>query len=101
MKIEFKKKCSMQNGNKITNNNWHMIRAKSSEPCVSVRGVTAIDIAILNTGYYYETWHLKKEQEGYIFREISHNGGINGHHESAKAAVWGAIRAHISVFLED
>lgn len=99
--IELKKKYSLQNGNKVTKKNWHKVIAKSYIPCTSNKGWQAIDNSIKETGYYYETWALKKEKEGYIFREINHGGGINGHYETVKEAIFAAIKSYIHVFLDD
>jgi hypothetical protein len=104
--IEFKLKYSLTNGNKLTRKNWHKVVAISSNPCTYVKGVPAIDLAIKNTGVYYEKWVLKYEpktqysEAGYIFREINHNGGINGHHKTYKEAVFYGIKKFISVMIE-
>jgi hypothetical protein len=106
--IEFKRKYSMQNGNKVTKNNWPKVIAISSKPCTNVHGVPAIEAAKV-TGSYFEKWKLVYEQAdsaadmpaGYIFREINHNGGINGRHKTFKEAIWWAIKYnHIRVMLE-
>lgn len=99
--LEIKKRYSLQNGNKITKKNWHKVIAKSYKPYTTSQGWPAIDNAIKETGTYYETWALKKEEDGYIFREINHGGGINGHHKTVKEAIFHAIKSYIAVFLED
>jgi hypothetical protein len=78
----------MQNGNKITKKNWMHVVAKSNKPCTNVLGIPAIEFAKSNEGAYYETWLLKKEAGGYIFREINHNGGISGCYKTPKECVW-------------
>lgn len=110
--IEFKRKYSMQNGNKVTKNNWHKVVATSTKPCTNVLGFPAIESAKLNGGYY-EKWKLVFEKEeqiewfanrpsGYIFREINHNCGINGRHKTFKEAIWWALNQnHIRVYLEE
>lgn len=97
--IQFERKFSMKNGNKVTKKNWHKVIAISSSPCTNVHGVRAIDAAIAKDGVYYEKWELKYEESkgehdrpsGYIFREVNHGGGISGRHKTFKQAIWSAI----------
>lgn len=110
--IQFKKKFSMMNGNKVTKKNWHKVIAVSNRPCKNVLGFPAIEEAKKNGGEYFEKWRLVYEKEktypdgkkstfGYIFREINHGGGINGHHKTPKEAIWWACSNHITVWLEE
>lgn len=104
--IQFEVKYSLKNGNRLTKKNWHKVVAISNRPCTNVKGVPAIDAEIKRSGAYYEKWALKYEPKteynaaGFIFREINHNGGINGHHKTFKEAVFHAIKSYISVMLE-
>jgi hypothetical protein len=107
MKIEFKRKYSMQNGNKVTKKNWMNVYAVAHQPCLHTHGVKAIDAVKARGEQYFERWKLVYEEAdqfskgGYIFREINHNGGINGRHATFKEAIWHAIKHnHISVFLD-
>lgn len=108
--IEFKRKYSLKNGNKINKKNWNNVIAKSSKPCTSVFGVPAIDREKNINGAYYEEWKLVYEKRddkhdrpaGYIFREINHNGGITGRHKTYRQAIFSALGSgHISVYLKD
>lgn len=105
--IEFKKKFSMVNGNKVTKKNWHKVMAKSNEPCTGIHGVPEIELAKQLHGVYYPTYKLVYEKNddqercGYIFREIYAGTGINGHHKTFKEAIWWALSPRISVFIED
>lgn len=105
--IEFKQKYSLQNGNKVTKKNWGKVFAYSERPCTNVLGVPAIEAAKFIAGNYFEKWKLvyedtDPERTGYIFREINHNGGINGMHKTPKQAIWGALtHNHIKVCLEE
>lgn len=104
--IQFHRKHSLANGNKLTKKNWHKVIAKKSEPCTTVHGFAEIDRQIKANGAYYEQWKLVYENErpentGFIFREINHNGGINGHHQTAKLAVWWAMSNRVHVYLEE
>jgi len=95
----------MKNGNKVTKKNWQNVIAISDKLCTNVGGVPAIDAAKASGGYY-EKWKLVfenhgPERTGYIFREINHDGGINGHHDNFKQAIWNAIRNNIHVYLEE
>jgi hypothetical protein len=105
MEVEFKRKYSLVNGNKINKKNWHKVYAVSSVPCTNVKGVPEIDRQIQQNGAYYEKWELvfkpaKGEfPEGYIFREINHHGGINGRHKTYRQAIFAAISNRIKVYL--
>lgn len=105
--IEFRKKYSMQNGNKLTKKNWQHVYAVSSEPCTNILGVPAIEAAKAAEGAYFMKWNLVFEKAtpeskgGYIFREINCNCGINGHHKTAKEAVWHAMHGNrIRIFIQ-
>lgn len=105
--IEFKRKYSLQNGNKINKKNWQKVIAKSNKPCTGVHGVMAIDQAIKEKGEYFEQWKLVYEENaapertGYIFREINHNGGICGMWPTYRQAIFHALNSHIQIFLTD
>jgi hypothetical protein len=104
-KIVFKKKFAMVNGNKLTKKNWMKVVAVSNKPCTGVH-MKVIEAAIEKNGAYFEKWKLVYEKgdewnTGYIFREINHNGGICGHHSTAKKAVWSAISSRITVYIEE
>ena len=105
--IKFERNFSMKNGNKITKKNWHKVVAVSTEPCTNVHGVKEIDRQIKENGVYFEKWALRYEEangifeSGFIFREINHDGGINGRHKTAKEAIWHAIKSYIIVGLEE
>lgn len=110
--IEFKRKYSMQNGNKVTKKNWHKVVAVSLRPDFSHHGYPdthPIGKAKLE-GQYFEKWRLVYEEPkykldgnaGYIFREINHGGGINGRHSTFKKAIFEALGSRdIKVFIED
>jgi hypothetical protein len=100
MEIEFKRKTKLVNGSLIKKDNWHTIIAKSTTACTGVSGVAKIDEA-RRTGGYYESWVIKKEPEGYIFREINHNGGICGHHKTPRLAVLTAIGYRIKITIQE
>jgi hypothetical protein len=105
--IEFSRKFSLKNGNKINKKNWQRVVAVATKPCTTVHGVPEIDRAIRETGSYYEKWHLVYEKDdgidrfGYIFREVNHGMGISGRHPSYRRAIWSALSApYIHVYLE-
>lgn len=98
--IIFSIKKVLTNGNKINQKNWHLITAKDTRPNTSFFGDPEIDRQRMNGGYY-STWKLKKEKEGFIFREINANTGINGHHKTVREAVSTAVRDHIKIYLEE
>lgn len=95
--IEFKTRVKLINGKYVSEANMHKIFAISSRLCTYVHGYGIDPCA------YKERWAIKKEEEGYIFREVTHDGGINGHHKTLRSLVMrtAAFGGHIKVILED
>lgn len=54
---------------------------------------------------YFQRWTVKKEPEGFIFREVTHNGGLCGHADNVRQLViktlCGLCGEHIIVEVED
>lgn len=53
---------------------------------------------------YFETHKVKKEPEGYIFREVRFNSGINGHHKSLRSLIVSTLVCfghQIDIFVEE
>lgn len=74
-------KCQLVNGKFVSKRNINKIIAVNSELCTHVKGYG------IDPKTYYEKWTIKKEDKGYIFREITHGGGINGHHKTIRELV--------------
>lgn len=49
---------------------------------------------------YMQRWVVKKEPEGYIFREVSHNGGTCGHHPTVRALVQATLTRTFGIVVE-
>lgn len=81
MAIQFKTKVHLVNARYASKANMGRIFAVSSKLCTSVHGYG------IDPKTYMERWAIKKETKGYIFREVTHNGGINGHHKSIRQLV--------------
>jgi hypothetical protein len=79
--IEFKRKVSISNGQFISKANIARIVAVSSELCENVRHPRIDPLT------YKERWVIKKEEKGYIFREVTHGCGISGHHKTLRQLV--------------
>lgn len=102
MIAKFKIKTTLTGAKKLNKHNWFLVEAVSSIADRSHFGNKIIDQEKEKHGAYYEKWELKKEAEGYIFREINHNCGISGHHKTYKAAILTALKLkHISVYIPD
>lgn len=99
--IEFKRKFSLGNGQKINRKNWQNIKALSLKPCTNILGVPEIEAHKAAHGEYFCLYNLVKEKEGYIFREQYAGTGINGHHETYRKAVWNACMGSFRVYLEE
>lgn len=97
MAIQFKTKVHLVNAKYASKANMGKIFAVSSEICTSVHGWG------IDNKTYKERWAIKKEPKGYIFREVTHNGGINGHHKSIRQLVLrtAGFGGHITVIFED
>lgn len=97
MAIQFKTKIHLVNAKYASKANMGKIFAVSSEVC------TNVIMDGLDNKTYKERWAIKKEPKGYIFREVKHNGGINGHHKSIRALVLrtAGFGGHISVIFEN
>ena len=53
---------------------------------------------------YFEVHRVKKEPEGYIFREVRFNSGINGHHKTLRSLILSTLicfGSQIDIFVED
>jgi len=93
--IQFKTVYKLINAKFATKNNINKIYAISSRLCTNVHGYG------IDPKTYYEKWVIKKEPQGYIFREITHNGGISGHHPTVKRCVMMATGSHLKVVFDD
>jgi hypothetical protein len=94
--IVFKRKVTLIGGKWASKRNMNRIVVRSSELC------THHHHPKIDNKTYYELWRLVKEKKGYIFREITHGGGISGHHKTVKRAVLSACGfSHMTVMLED
>ena len=71
-----KAKFRLENGKLIT---------KANQSRLIVRGRKDISRTVLGYGFkpnYRETFIVMREPEGFIWREVTHGMGINGHHRS-------------------
>ena len=50
---------------------------------------------------YFQTWVIRKEPKGYIFREVTHGAGICGCHPTVRALVLAAVCDYITVEVLD
>jgi hypothetical protein len=95
--IQFKTRIHLINAKYASKANMGKIFAVSSEVCKNVI------MAGIDNKTYKERWAIKKEDNGYIFREVTHNGGINGHHKTIRRLVMCTASSfkHITVIFED
>jgi hypothetical protein len=69
--------------------NWRLVSAANTARLV-VRGTKDISRNVLGRGFtpeYRELWVVMHEDQGYIWREITHGMGINGHHPTLRDLV--------------
>lgn len=82
----------IEGGQLINLKNLKRIRAFSTELCTSVIS------SHIDPKTYRESYVILRENEGYIFREITHGMGICGHRRTVRALVLAAARLmHIEV----
>ena len=95
--IQFKTRIHLVNAKYASKANMGKIFAVSSQLCTTVHGYG------IDPKTYKERWAITKEDKGYIFREVTHNGGINGHHKTIRRLVMCTASSfnHITVIFED
>lgn len=94
--IKFKTRFVLQNGKHASLANMNRIVAVSTEVCKNVYHRN------IDNKSYKERWVIKKEEKGYIFREVTHNGGISGHHKTIRRLVMRSCGfPHINIIIED
>lgn len=69
--------------------NWRLVSVANKARLV-VRGTKDISETVRGCGLtpeYRELWVVMHEQDGYIWREVTHGMGINGHHPTLRDLV--------------
>lgn len=93
--IEFKTTVKVSNGSLIRKANMNRIRVYSTRLCTDVIHRS------INNKNYFEMYVVKKEKEGYIFREVTHGMGISGHHKTLRSLIISACSfPHFRVAIE-
>lgn len=91
----------LEGGALLSEKNAHRIVARSTRP--SDRQGNRLPAS--HTGpVYQQEWRIQKEPKGFIFREVTHHGGICGHHPNVRALVIATLCGlsdSIEVFVED
>lgn len=85
-------RVSLDGGSLLSEANMHRITVRSTKPTDRMGNRLSDDY----TGQqYFQKWVVKKEPEGFIFREVSHNAGLCGHAANVRQLV---IRALFGLF---
>lgn len=87
----------LKNGRLISEKNIDKIYASSNRECESTYDKNGL------VKGYFEKWRVRKEPEGYIFREVRFNSGINGHHRSLRRLIVSTLISaspHITIHVE-
>ncbi|MGB0521449.1 MAG: hypothetical protein ACPGJS_00745 [Flammeovirgaceae bacterium] len=96
MAKEFEIKIKITNGKLISAANLHKIVAEA------IQEGTNVHIAGIDPKTYRERYKVHKEAQGYIFREVTVNTGINGHHATLRELIIDALRHRdLRVFVEE
>lgn len=75
------------------------IKARSKEVNTSCFGPN-VDRIREEKGSYTSEYRLVKEKQGYIFREVLMDIGINGHHKTMKRAIVAALR-FVDIYVDE
>jgi hypothetical protein len=78
----------LDGGSLLSAKNSHRIIARSTRPSDKSgnRLPTPIE-RYRNDPPYFQKWVIRKEKDGYIFREVNHGGGICGAHKTVRRLV--------------
>lgn len=86
--MEITAKVSLTNGKHIGDKNIDKILARDTRENTSLyEGGTLVK------GYFCR-YKAVKEEEGYIFREVKFNTGINGHHPTLRSLILNTLIDH-------
>ena len=101
---QIKAHIKLTGGNLLSAANAHRIIARATAPTdrygnTLVKGKSPIDY-LRDEPPYTQRWAVKKEPEGYIFREVSHNGGTCGHHPTVRALVEATLTRTFGIVVE-
>ena len=87
---------TLDGGSLLSSKNAHKIVARSTKPTdrygntLDKNGKSPIG-HLQNEPPYFRRWAVKKEKEGFIFREVNSNSGICGHAPTVRALVIKAL----------
>jgi len=97
--------CKLVGGKHISAKNADRIIARSTEPTdkwgnrLNKDGVSPI-FELRNQPPYFQRWIIKKEKEGYCFREVSHGGGICGAFPTVRGLVMATCQRAPRIIVE-
>lgn len=101
--IRFLPKITVPNGRFLSAKNAPFITARSTRP--SDKSGNSLPSPIeryRNDPPYFQRWTIKKETQGFIFREVHNGAGICGHYATVRELVIYSSRAqHIVVEFDE
>jgi len=78
----------LDGGSLLSAKNAHRIIARSTRPSDRMGNRLPSPIErFKNDPPYFQKWVIRKEDKGYIFREVEHGGGICGCHKTVRRLV--------------
>lgn len=99
-------RVTLDGGTLLSAANAHRIMARDTRPSDRMGNRHPSPLhRYKNDPPYFQRWTIKKEPEGFIFREVTHNGGLCGHADNVRQLViktlCGLCGEHIIVEVED
>ncbi|TSE03394.1 hypothetical protein [Aquimarina algiphila] len=99
MEIKLIPKTTVKGYSQLFGVSHHRIKAISRKADTSKCTGLSYDI-IKRDGVYFNEYRLVKEEQGFIFREVLWDNGINGHHKTMKLAIVRALW-HVTIHIDE
>lgn len=99
MKIHLVPKTTVKGYSQLFGIDHLRIKARSKQIDTCSRG-GIFDIVREKKGNFTKEYRLVKEPEGYIFRCVLGDSGINGHHKTMKKAIVSALN-YVSIYVDE
>ena len=99
MKADLKLKTQIVGYSALRGVDYHRLKARAKKPTTSIHTET-IDAIRSKDGEYFQEYRLVKEAEGFAWRNVLCDTGINGHHETVRKAISSTIW-HVDIFIDE
>lgn len=101
---QIKAHIKLTDGNLLSAANAPRIIARATSPTdrygnALTDGQSPID-RLRGEAPYFQKWVVKQEPEGFIFREVTNNFGVCGHHSTVRGLVQAALMRSCGIVVE-